>query len=87
MANTASARKRAHQAEARRAHNMGLRTAARSAIKNVEKAILAGDKAAAEAALTRNTSIIDRVAAKGVLHRNAANRHKSRLTQAVKAMQ
>jgi len=87
MANTASARKRARQADVRRAHNMSLRTAARSAIKNVEKAILAGDKAAAEAALSRNTRTIDRVAAKGVLHRNAANRHKSRLTRAIKAMQ
>ncbi|HSH06987.1 MAG TPA: 30S ribosomal protein S20, partial [Burkholderiales bacterium] len=56
MANSASARKRARQADARRAHNMSLRTTARSAIKNVEKAILAGDKAAAEAQLARSTS-------------------------------
>jgi len=87
MANSASARKRARQADQRRAHNMSLRTAARSAIKNIEKAVVAGDKAAAEAALSRGTSTIDRVAAKGVLQRNAANRHKSRLSQAVKAMQ
>ncbi len=86
MANSASARKRARQADARRAHNMSLRTTARSAIKNVEKAILAGDKAAAEAQLARSTSTIDRIAAKGILHRNAANRHKSRLAQAIKAM-
>ena len=86
MANTASARKRARQADERRAHNMSLRTTARSAIKNVEKAILAGDKAAAEAQLARSTSTIDRIAAKGILHRNAANRHKSRLAQAIKAM-
>jgi len=87
MANTASARKRSRQADARRAHNMSLRTTARTAIKNVEKAVAAGDKAAAEAALSRSVSAIDRVAAKGVLHRNAANRHKSRLALAVKAMQ
>lgn len=87
MANSASARKRARQADLRRAHNMSLRTTARTAIKNVEKAILAGDKAAAEALLSRTASTIDRVAAKGILHRNAANRHKSRLAQAVKAMQ
>ncbi len=86
MANSASARKRARQADARRAHNMSLRTTARSAIKTVEKAILAGDKAAAEAQLARSTSTIDRIAAKGILHRNAANRHKSRLAQAIKAM-
>jgi len=87
MANSASARKRARQADARRVHNMSLRTTARTAIKNVEKAILAGDKAAAEALLARSASTIDRIAAKGILHRNAANRHKSRLAQAVKAMQ
>ena len=87
MANSASARKRARQADQRRAHNMSLRTAARSAIKIIEKAVVAGDKAAAEAALSRGTSTIDRVAAKGVLQRNTANRHKSRLSQAVKAMQ
>jgi small subunit ribosomal protein S20 len=86
MANTASARKRARQADARRAHNMSLRTAARTAIKNVEKAIVAGDKAAAEAMLARSSSTIDRVASKRVLHRNAANRHKSRLALAIKAM-
>jgi len=87
MANSASARKRARQADQRRAHNMSLRTAARTAIKIVEKAVVEGDKAAAEAALSRSTSTIDRVAAKGVLQRNTANRHKSRLSQAVKAMQ
>jgi len=86
MANSASARKRARQADVRRANNMSLRTAARTAIKNVEKAIVAGDKAAAEAMLVRSSSTIDRVAAKGVLHRNAANRHKSRLALAIKAM-
>jgi len=87
MANSASARKRARQADTRRARNMSLRTAARTAIKNVESAVVAGDKAAAEAALSQSTSTIDRVVAKGVLQRNAANRHKSRLSQAVKAMQ
>ena len=87
MANSASARKRARQADQRRAHNMSLRTAARTAIKIVEKAVVEGDKAAAEAALSRSSSTIDRVAAKGVLQRNTANRHKSRLSQAVKAMQ
>lgn len=87
MANSASARKRARQADTRRAHNMSLRTAARTAIKHVESAVVAGDKAAAEAALSKSTSTIDRVAAKGVVQRNAANRHKSRLSLAVKAMQ
>jgi small subunit ribosomal protein S20 len=87
MANIKSARKRARQALKRRARNLSLRTAARSAIKNVEKAIQAGDRKAASAALTRSQAVIDRVAAKGVLHPNAAARHKSRLAHAIKAMQ
>ena len=86
MANIASARKRARQAEKRRAHNMSLRTAVRSAIKNVKKAVAAGDKSAAERVLQQSQGVIDRIAAKGVLHRNAANRNKSRLSRAVKAL-
>ncbi len=86
MANIKSARKRARQAIQRRTHNMSLRTVARSAIKDVKKAIAAGDKKAAVAALAKSQAAIDRVAAKGVLHRNAAARHKSRLAHAIKAM-
>lgn len=86
MANIASARKRARQAEKRRAHNMSLRTAVRSAIKNVKKAVAAGDKSAAERAMQESQGVIDRIAAKRVLHRNAANRNKSRLSRAIKAL-
>ena len=86
MANIKSARKRAHQAIGLRSHNMSLRTAARSAIKDVKKAIVAGDQKAAAAALVKSQSVIDRVAAKGVMHRNAAARQKSRLALAIKAM-
>ncbi|MDH4189139.1 MAG: 30S ribosomal protein S20 [Betaproteobacteria bacterium] len=87
MANIKSARKRARQALTRRDHNMSLRTAVRTAIKNVKKAVSAGDQKTAAAALSRSASILDRSAAKGVLHANAANRHKSRLARAIKAMQ
>jgi small subunit ribosomal protein S20 len=86
MANIKSARKRARQAVLRRDRNFSLRTAARTAIKDVKKAIAAGDKKAAAAALARSQAVIDRVAGKGVLHRNAAARHKSRLAHAIKAM-
>ena len=86
MANIKSARKRAHQAIGLRAKNMSLRTAARSAIKEVRKAIASGNKAAAEAALKKSRPVIDRVAAKGVLHRNAASRHKQRLAHAIKSL-
>ena len=86
MANIKSARKRARQAIGRRQHNMSLRTAARSAIKEVKKAIASGNKAAAEAALKKSRPVIDRVTAKGVLHRNAASRHKRRLAHAIKSL-
>jgi small subunit ribosomal protein S20 len=86
MANIKSARKRAHQAIGRRTHNMSLRTSVRSAIKNVVKAVAAGNKEAAAKLLRESQRIIDRVVAKGVLHRNAGNRHKSRLAQVVKGL-
>ncbi|OGA65152.1 MAG: 30S ribosomal protein S20 [Betaproteobacteria bacterium RIFCSPLOWO2_12_FULL_65_14] len=84
MANIKSARKRARQAQQRRVHNMSLRTAVRTAIKNMQKALAAGDKAAAEKTLRDSQRTIDRVVAKGVLHRNAGDRHKSRLAQSLK---
>jgi small subunit ribosomal protein S20 len=86
MANIKSARKRAHQAIGLRAHNMKLRTEVRTAIKNVKKAVAAGDKDAAAKTLLQSQRVIDRIVAKGILHRNAGNRHKSRLAHALKAM-
>ena len=86
MANIKSARKRARQAIERRDHNMGLRTAVRTAIKNVKKAVAAGNAATAAQTLRASQGIIDRVVAKGILHRNAGDRHKSRLAQAVKTL-
>jgi small subunit ribosomal protein S20 len=84
MANIKSARKRARQAQVRRVHNMSLRTAVRTAIKNVKKAVAGGDKPAASKVLRDSQRVIDRVVAKGVMHRNAGDRHKSRLAHALK---
>ena len=86
MANIKSARKREKQAVERREHNMSLRTEVRSAIKNVKKAVAAGNKDNAEKALRESQRVIDRIVAKGVLHRNAGDRHKSRLAQVVKGL-
>jgi small subunit ribosomal protein S20 len=86
MANIKSARKRARQAITRRTHNVSLRTSVRSAIKNVAKAVAAGNKDNAAKLLRESQRIIDRVVAKGILHRNAGNRHKSRLAQVVKGL-
>ncbi|MBX9631073.1 MAG: 30S ribosomal protein S20 [Burkholderiales bacterium] len=86
MANTVQARKRARQAEVRRQQNAGLRSQMRTAIKNIRKAIQAGDKAAATSAFSANQSTIDAITGKGVVHRNLASRTKSRLAAAIKAM-
>ena len=86
MANIKSAKKRAHQAIIRRDHNMSLRTQVRTAIKNVKKAVASGNKSAATKTLQESQRVIDRVVSKGILHRNAGNRHKSRLAHALKGM-
>ena len=86
MANIKSARKRAKQAVERREHNMSLRTEVRTAIKNVKNAVAAGNKENAAKTLRESQRVIDRIVAKGVLHRNAGDRHKSRLAHALKGM-
>lgn len=86
MANIASARKRARQSEQRRTHNASLRSELRTAVKNVRKAIEAGDKNAAKEAFRRETGTLDAIADKNIIHKNKAARHKSRLSAAIKAM-
>lgn len=86
MANSAQARKRARQAVKQRTHNVSLRSTLRSAIKKVQKAIVAGDKTVAQAEFTQSMSVIDRIADKKIIHKNKASRHKSRLSAAIKAL-
>jgi small subunit ribosomal protein S20 len=86
MANIASAKKAARQSVKRRAHNASLRSKLRTAIKRVQTAVKAGDKAAARNVLRDATSVIDSIADKEIIHKNKAARHKSRLSAAIKAM-
>lgn len=86
MANSAQARKRVRQAVKQNAHNSSLRSEYRTAVKNVRKAVLAGDKAAATAAFLKATKVIDSIADKKIVHKNKAARHKSRLSASVKAL-
>jgi small subunit ribosomal protein S20 len=86
MANTASARKRARQSEKQRQHNASLRSELRTAVKNVRKAIEAGDPSAARGVFQSATSVIDSIADKNIIHKNKAARHKSRLSAAIKGM-
>lgn len=86
VANIKSAQKRARQAEGARLHNMGLRSKMRTHIKNVLKAVEKGDRAAAEAAYRAAVPIIDTMANKGIVKKNNAARHKSRLNKKIKAL-
>ena len=86
MANSAQARKRARQSVKQRAHNISQRSTLRTAIKSVRKAVAAGDKTAAQAIFKQSESIIDSIADKKIMHKNAAARHKSRLTAAIKSL-
>lgn len=86
MANSAQARKRARQAEKRRQHNAGRRSMMRTELKKVDAAIAAGDKAAAEGAYKAAVPVLDSLANKGLIHKNKAARHKSRLNAKIRAL-
>ncbi len=86
MANSPQARKRARQAEKRRRHNASQRSMVRTYIKRVNAAIESADYESANAALTVAIPVIDRMAAKGIMHKNKASRHKSRLNAQVSAL-
>jgi small subunit ribosomal protein S20 len=86
LANTKSAEKRARQAIARRARNVTQRSKVRTSIKQVATASEAGDKAKAAEALKAAVPVIDAMARKGIIHKNKAARHKSRLNKKLKAL-
>ncbi len=65
---------------------MGLRSSMRTKIKNVIKACDAGDKAAAQTAYKDAVPVIDSMVNKGIVNKNKAARHKSRLNKRVKAL-
>jgi small subunit ribosomal protein S20 len=80
MPNHKSAEKRQRQNEERRAINRGNRTRVRSQIRKLRAALTAGKTAELKELLPATVSIIDKAVQKGALHKNAAARHKSRLT-------
>ena len=59
----------------------------RTYIKKIDAAIAGGDQSAAANAYNEAVPVIDRMADKGIIHKNKAARHKSRLNAAVKGMQ
>jgi small subunit ribosomal protein S20 len=82
----ASGRKRARQDVKLNASNTSLRSKFRTVIKNVQKAVVVGDKAKATELFKSAQGVIDSIADKGLFHKNKAARHKSRLSAKVKAL-
>ena len=87
MANIKSSKKRATQAVVRNARNAAQRSMLRTAVKKVLKAIDANDAAGAKSAFDVAQPILDRFSARGLIHRNKAARHKSRLSARITALQ
>ena len=82
----ASGRKRARQTIKLNAANTSLRSKYRTAIKNVEKAVAAGDKTKATELFAKAQSVLDTIADKGIFHKNKAARDTSRIAAKVKAL-
>jgi len=87
VANSAQARKRARQNETRRRHNASQRSALRTAIKKTIAAVDSGDFEIARAAYLSAEPIIDRAVSHGIIQKNKAARHKSRLNSKIKSLQ
>lgn len=86
MANIKSAIKRARQNVKLRQHNASARSMFRTYVKNVLKAVEAGDKEAATAAFAKAQPVIDKATTKGLIHKNKAARIKSRLVARLQGM-
>lgn len=86
LANIKSAKKRILVSQTKADRNKAIRSGVKTAIKKVNAAVAANDKAAAQAALLEATSTIDKATTKGVYHKNNASRKVSRLNKAVNAM-
>jgi small subunit ribosomal protein S20 len=83
LANIKSQIKRNRQNEAARMRNKSVRSALKTHARRVRESLAAGDRDAAESAYQRAARAYDKAASKGVIHRNNAANHKSRLAKAV----
>lgn len=81
---TKSALKANRQNIKRREHNRGLRSSLRTALKAIRASLDAKDIEAAQKALSKTVSLVDKMATKGIIHRNTAGRYKSRLASRLK---
>jgi len=86
LANITSAKKRARQAIKHHLHNNARRSMLRSSTRKIVAAIEKGDKAEAKAAYQAAVPVIDKMAGNGLIHKNKAARHKSRLNAQIQAL-
>jgi len=86
MANTSSAKKAVRQSARRTEVNKARKSRMRTTVRNLEQAILDGNRAEAEQALKAAEPELMRSAQKGVLHKNAAARKVSRLARRIKTL-
>ncbi|GGG55997.1 MULTISPECIES: 30S ribosomal protein S20 [Paenibacillus] len=86
MPNIKSAIKRVKTSEKRRALNASQKSALRTAVKSADQAIAGTDVDAAKAALVAATKKLDKAVTKGLIHKNAASRKKSRLAKKLNAL-
>lgn len=86
MPNSASAKKRLRQSQDRKVQNHAVKSAVRTQVKKVRTAVAGGDVAASEAEFKLAVKKLDKAAARGVMHANAAARTKSRLSKAIKSI-
>ncbi len=87
MANSRQAKKRVKQAEKRRQHNVARRSMMRTFLKKTVKAIEEKDVVIAKESFQKLQPVLDRYATKGLIHKNKAARHKSRLSAQIKALE
>ncbi|MGG5254989.1 30S ribosomal protein S20 [Neobacillus sp. SM06] len=86
MPNIKSAIKRVKTSDTRNAQNTAAKSAMRTAVKKVEAAVTANDGAAAKEVYANAARNLDKAAAKGLIHKNAAARKKSRLMKKINAL-
>jgi small subunit ribosomal protein S20 len=86
LPNITSAKKRARQSEKRRMRNKHQRSGMRTAVKSVVYAIEAGDKETAQTTFKVAIPALDRAVSKGLIHKNKAARHKTRLRSRISSM-
>ena len=82
---TKSALKANRQNVKRREHNRAMRSKLRTALKSIRASLDAKDLSGAKEALSKTVSIVDKMATKGIIHRNTAGRYKSRLAARLKS--